>query len=128
MVIGAGVLAGVFVWLKMWPKLVAVLAFVVGVNIGGWTEQWLLAAVNFAADKVGWALSKVTGFPPTQVAAAIPAVIGAVLLIVVVRHMWPKKGSATLTTAAAAFALPMLWPAFVAGLETLSPGITGGGA
>jgi uncharacterized membrane protein YeaQ/YmgE (transglycosylase-associated protein family) len=127
-VVGALVIAGVLVWLKMWPKVVAVLAFVVGLNASGWARGWLTQAIQWVSGWGGWLLSKLLGLSKTDVAAAVPAVIGAVLFIVVLRHMWPKKGHASLLTAAAAFALPMLWPALVAGLEVLSPGITRGGA
>jgi hypothetical protein len=127
-VVGALVVAGVLVWLKMWPKVVAILAFVVGLNASGWTRGWLTLAVQWLSGWGGWLFAKLLGLSARDVAMAIPAVIGLVLFIIVVRHMWPRKGKASLVTAVAAFTLPMLWPALVVGLEVLSPGITRGGA
>jgi hypothetical protein len=121
-------IGGLLIWLKATPRIVVALAFFVGLNLGGWLRKWIALGVDLGAKQIGHFGADLVGKPADALSAAVPAVIGLGLLIIVVRQVWPKKGKPTLVTAAAALALPMFWSAMVAGMNTVSAGATAGGA
>lgn len=91
----------VLMWLRVAPKLVALLMLAAGGAItGGFVGSLLERGAQGAFSLVGSVTSAAVG-------VAVPAVLAIVAAIIVVHDLWPKHG-ANRVTAVLAFALPVL--------------------
>lgn len=91
----------VLMWLKVMPKIVALLMLAAGGAItGGFVGNLLARGAEGAFGLVGSLTSAAVG-------VAVPAVLAIAAAIVVVHDLWPKH-NANRITAVLAFALPVL--------------------
>jgi hypothetical protein len=94
-------IAGVLMWKKKFPKLVAFLTLVAGASItGGLISGWMQATVDWISRIVGAVTSQAFG-------VAVPAVMTVIMVLVYVLDMWPKHTPTRITAIIGLF-LPLV--------------------
>lgn len=99
----AGAIGGVLWFYGRLPRLVALLAMVVGLGVNGWVGGWLHTGGT-------WAGNQLAHWTTQTVGAGLPGLIAIVLLMIVVIHMIPRLGSPNRFTPAFALALVLMLP------------------
>lgn len=99
----AGAIGGVLYFYGLLPRLVALLAIVVGLGINGWTGGWLHKAGAWSGHQLSHWTTKAVG-------AGLPGLLALVLLMIVVIQLVPRFGSPNRFTPAFALALVLMLP------------------
>jgi hypothetical protein len=99
----AGAIGGVLHFYGLLPRIVALLAMVVGLGINGWTGGWLHKAGTWAGTHLSTWTTKTVG-------AGLPGLLALVLLIIVVIQLVPRLGSPNRFTPVFAIALVVMLP------------------
>lgn len=109
-------IAGVLMWKRKMPKIVALLMLVAGGGLqAGWLGGILASGIDAAAALAGSLTSAAFG-------TAVPAVLAVVGLIVYVHDMWPKHSAGRLTAG-----IGLVLPALVSYLGGAAGSIAGSG-
>ena len=99
----AGAIGGVLYYYGLLPRIVSVLAMVVGLGVNGWTGEWL--------SKAGaWIGTQLSDWTTKAVGAGLPGLLAVVLLMIVVIQLVPKFGAPNRFTPAFALALVVMLP------------------
>jgi hypothetical protein len=99
----AGTIGGVLYYYGLLPRVVALLAMVVGLGVNGWTGDWLHKAGAWTGNQLSHWTTKAVG-------AGLPGILALVLLMIVVIQLVPKLGSPNRFTPACALALVVMLP------------------
>lgn len=99
----AGSIGGVLYYYGLLPRVVALLAMVVGLGVNGWTGDWL--------QKAGaWTGNQLADWTTKAVGAGLPGLLALVLLMIVVIQLVPQLGAPNRYTPAFALALVVMLP------------------
>src|ERR1700753_1477956 len=99
----AAAIGGVLWFYGRLPRIVALLAMVVGLGVNGWVGGWLHTAGS-------WTGNQLAPWTTQAVGAGLPGLIAIVLLMIVVIHLVPRLGSPNRFTPAFALALVLMLP------------------